>query len=116
MTGAHAIIVQGKGSGGFAFPSLSSATGKQEIPAQLNKLDENAGHLQQETQRKRAPLSTLIPDCVEVISALNLEHPPLIIAAGGITTGEDISYCLDLGADAVCVSNLIITQECDFMY
>ena len=111
MTGAHAIIVQGKGSGGYAYPSITSVQSSQNIPIQQNRVGEIIEPLPQEMQRKRAPLSTLIPECVEAISLLNLEFPPLIIAAGGITTGEDISKCLDLGADAVCVSSVIIVKS-----
>ena len=104
MTGAHAIIVQGKGSGGYTFP-----TTKEEAEALVQERDRSglSGELVSgETRRKRSPLSTLIPACVEAISALNMECPPLIIAAGGITTGADISHCLNLGADAVCVSTV----------
>ena len=114
MTGAHAIIVQGKGSGGYAYPSRTSVERTLHIPVQQNKVDGNIEALPQEVQRKRAPLSTLIPECVEAISLLNLEFPPLIIAAGGITTGQDISTCLDLGADAVCVSSAIISMSSSF--
>lgn len=92
MTGAHAVILQGQGSGGFAFPQGQSKENTDVLP------------VEQSVQRRRHPLSTLIPDCVEAIAALNLENPPLIVAAGGITTGEDICQCLKLGADAVCVS------------
>ena len=85
MTGAHAIILQGKGSGGFAFPETNPDQSKEGTVDQVDVLP-----VEQSAQRRRHPLSTLIPDCVEAISALNLENPPLIVAAGGITTGEDI--------------------------
>jgi len=112
MTGAHAIIVQGKGSGGYAFPDPSR---KDEATQPERKNIENEEQLLGESpHRKRYPLSTLIPDCVEAITALNMESPPLIIAAGGITTGADISECLNLGADAVCIGTLFaVAAESD---
>jgi NAD(P)H-dependent flavin oxidoreductase YrpB (nitropropane dioxygenase family) len=86
------LLDSGQGAGGFAFPQPAS--------------HEKHGHLKEDKPipSTRYPLLTLIPDCVKAISELMLESPPFIVAAGGITTGEDISKCLELGAEAVVVS------------
>ena len=122
LTGAHAIVLQGKGSGGYVEPVKTGDTTKTKAgsPTKLDDVDTDVDspllyeydiktplyspklHLplsgQPSLQRpKRFPLRDLIPACVKAVAELGLKDPPLIVAAGGISTGNDIWQCMKLG-------------------
>jgi NAD(P)H-dependent flavin oxidoreductase YrpB (nitropropane dioxygenase family) len=148
MTGAHVVVLQGKGSGGFISPQNLEKEGragtagkedKEPFPGDPLEIDfpssfdtDVEGYLEHEFDVKsplfkkaiqyppiaypyppadprpdpRYPLQTLIPDSIKAIAELNLDHPPMIAAAGGISTGYDIYQCMQLGADAVVIGTL----------
>ena len=59
-------------------------------------------------------LEHLIPEVVEVAKSYADRKNIPVIAAGGITTGQDIAKFLDLGADAVQMGSIFVpTEECD---
>lgn len=59
-------------------------------------------------------LEALIPEVVEVVSCYTAEKKIPVIAGGGISTGEDISRFLELGASAVQMGSIFVTtEECD---
>ena len=91
LTGAHAIVLQGRNSGGYTEP-----------PSDIRRLSANKVE-SNESYRQRLPLSEFIPATVEAITQLNLPSPPLIVAAGGISKGYDLLRSLELGADAICM-------------
>jgi NAD(P)H-dependent flavin oxidoreductase YrpB (nitropropane dioxygenase family) len=103
VAGADVIVLQGKGAGGF----ISSQVTEGEKPVEATDADADAAsttasprstvisdtywhqHLTQVQQLRRAmkPLHDLIPEAVMAVQELKLTKPPLIIAAGGITSG-----------------------------
>jgi NAD(P)H-dependent flavin oxidoreductase YrpB (nitropropane dioxygenase family) len=59
-------------------------------------------------------LELLIPDVVSVAESYKKEKQIPVIAAGGISTGEDISRFIQLGASAVQMGSIFVTtEECD---
>jgi NAD(P)H-dependent flavin oxidoreductase YrpB (nitropropane dioxygenase family) len=59
-------------------------------------------------------LEQLIPEVVEVARSYGKMKDIPVIAAGGISTGEDISKFLNLGASAVQMGSIFVpTEECD---
>jgi NAD(P)H-dependent flavin oxidoreductase YrpB (nitropropane dioxygenase family) len=59
-------------------------------------------------------LELLIPDVVSVAENYKNEKQIPVIAAGGISTGEDISRFIQLGAAAVQMGSIFVTtEECD---
>lgn len=59
-------------------------------------------------------LETLIPEVVEITSAYKGKKNIPVIAAGGISTGDDISKFIELGASAVQMGSIFVTTtECD---
>lgn len=83
--GASVIILRGQGAGG-AFSSKLLPYLADFIPATREAIEKDIG----------------------------IEHCPLIIAAGGVSTGKDLAYCLDLGADGVCLgTRMAATMESD---
>ena len=48
------------------------------------------------------------------MAELGLKDPPLIVAAGGISTGNDIWQCMKLGADAVCIGTLFAVAQVSY--
>jgi NAD(P)H-dependent flavin oxidoreductase YrpB (nitropropane dioxygenase family) len=75
------------------------------------------GHLgfkKEQIHDENYSLEHLIPEVVEVVATYK-EHKIIpVIAAGGISTGEDISYFLKLGASAVQMATIFVTTvECD---
>jgi NAD(P)H-dependent flavin oxidoreductase YrpB (nitropropane dioxygenase family) len=59
-------------------------------------------------------LELLIPDVVSVVENYKKEKTIPVIAAGGISTGEDISRFIQLGASAVQMGSIFVTtEECD---
>ena len=162
LTGAHAVVLQGKGSGGFvsapekplserktsaamaeataASASASASAGdltgtgypgdELDVAFPPSFEDDVNAHLDWDwdiktpgydpraatppsaptptppTLSPRYPLSELIPASIAAINSLGLRNPPLIVAAGGISTGTDIVQCFRLGADAVAIGTL----------
>ncbi|MDR0415406.1 MAG: nitronate monooxygenase family protein [Prevotellaceae bacterium] len=59
-------------------------------------------------------LEMLIPGVVSVASAYKAEKHIPVVAAGGISTGKDISRFIELGASAVQMGSIFVTtEECD---
>ncbi|MDL2262140.1 nitronate monooxygenase family protein [Bacteroidales bacterium OttesenSCG-928-I21] len=59
-------------------------------------------------------LETLIPEVVEIAALYQNEKHIPVIAAGGISTGKDISRFMELGASAVQMGSIFVTtKECD---
>ena len=59
-------------------------------------------------------LEHLIPEVVEVTKSYADRKTIPVIAAGGISTGEDIARFIDLGASAVQMGSIFVpTEECD---
>jgi NAD(P)H-dependent flavin oxidoreductase YrpB (nitropropane dioxygenase family) len=59
-------------------------------------------------------LETLIPEVVAVASQYNSDKIIPVIAAGGITTGEDVLRFMELGAAGVQMGSIFVpTYECD---
>ena len=74
------------------------------------------GHLgfkNEQIEDEHYSLEHLIPDVVTVANNYEQKNIP-IIAAGGISTGEDIARFMDLGATAVQMGSIFVpTDECD---
>jgi NAD(P)H-dependent flavin oxidoreductase YrpB (nitropropane dioxygenase family) len=59
-------------------------------------------------------LETLIPEVVSVAASYEKEKHIPVIAAGGISNGDDISRFIQLGASAVQMGSIFVTtEECD---
>ncbi len=59
-------------------------------------------------------LEHLIPEVVEVAKSYAEQKNIPVVAAGGISTGEDISRFMELGASAVQMGSIFVpTNECD---
>lgn len=59
-------------------------------------------------------LEKLIPEVVAIVSQYESDRKIPVIAAGGITTGEDIHRFMKLGATAVQMGSIFVpTHECD---
>ncbi|MDR1115177.1 MAG: nitronate monooxygenase family protein [Tannerella sp.] len=59
-------------------------------------------------------LEMLIPEVVSVATSYEKEKHIPVVAAGGISTGEDISRFIRLGASAVQMGSIFVTtEECD---
>ncbi len=59
-------------------------------------------------------LESLIPEVVSVTSGYKAQKDIPVIAAGGISTGNDISRFIALGASAVQMGSIFVTtEECD---
>lgn len=75
------------------------------------------GHLGFKTEQiddDRFALEQLVPDVVAVANNYAAEKNIPVIAAGGITTGQDIAEMMALGASAVQMGSLFVpTEECD---
>ena len=75
------------------------------------------GHLgfkREQIEDENYALEKLIPEVVSVTSAYNHKKVIPVIAAGGITTGEDVLRIMELGAAGVQIGSLFVpTQECD---
>ena len=86
--GAHCIVIRGEGAGGIDQDFTS---------AEL---------------KSKQPLRDLIPETLDGIKKIwegrNPTERPILLAAGGITTGEDIVRYLNLGAEGVVMVNIYI--------
>lgn len=75
------------------------------------------GHLgfkKEQIQNEDYALDKLIPEIVAVASGYKEQKQIPVIAAGGISTGEDIAHFLSLGASGVQLGSLFVTtSECD---
>lgn len=75
------------------------------------------GHLgfkREQIEDENYSLERLIPEVVSVASLYNKEKTIPVIAAGGITTGQDIHRFIKLGAAAVQLGSIFVsTHECD---
>ncbi|MDR0954913.1 MAG: nitronate monooxygenase family protein [Rikenellaceae bacterium] len=75
------------------------------------------GHLgfkREQIDDENYALEHLIPPVVEVAQSYAAQKNIPVIAAGGITTGQDIARFLDLGASAVQMGSIFVpTEECD---
>ena len=59
-------------------------------------------------------METLIPEVVMIASSYKEQKQIPVIAAGGISTGEDIAHFMELGASGVQMGSIFVTtQECD---
>lgn len=59
-------------------------------------------------------LEHLIPEVVKIAGTYSMQKDIPVIAAGGISTGEDIARFLELGATAVQMGSIFVpTNECD---
>ena len=75
------------------------------------------GHLgfkKEQIDDQKFALEMLIPEVVEIVSTYVDEKNIPVIAGGGISTGEDISKFMKLGASAVQMGSIFVTtDECD---
>ncbi|GAB1360675.1 nitronate monooxygenase [Porphyromonadaceae bacterium] len=75
------------------------------------------GHLgfkRDQIEDERYSLEKIIPEVVEFVTKYNERKKIPVIAAGGITTGEDIMRFITLGASAVQMGSIFVTtNECD---
>lgn len=75
------------------------------------------GHLgfkKEQLDDENYALESLIPQVVETVSVYKAVKDIPVIAAGGISTGEDIAHFLQLGASAVQMGSIFVTTwECD---
>lgn len=75
------------------------------------------GHLgfkNEQIEDEHYALEQLIPQVVEVAQSYESVHHIPVVAAGGISTGEDMARFLALGADAVQMGSIFVpTEECD---
>ena len=75
------------------------------------------GHLgfkKDQIEDENFSLEHLIPEVVEVARSYAVRKNIPVIAAGGITTGQDIARFMELGASAVQMGSIFVpTDECD---
>lgn len=75
------------------------------------------GHLgfkKEQIQDEKYALESLIPEVVAIAMSYKERKDIPVIAAGGISTGEDIARFMRLGASAVQMGSIFVTtQECD---
>ena len=75
------------------------------------------GHLgfkKEQLQDQHYALEALIPEVVMIASSYKEQKQIPVIAAGGISTGEDIAHFMELGAAGVQMGSIFVTtQECD---
>ena len=75
------------------------------------------GHLGfkvEQLEDERFSLEQIVPEVVSVAASYKDEKNIPVIAAGGITTGEDIRRFLEMGASAVQMGTVFVTTtECD---
>ena len=75
------------------------------------------GHLgfkKEQIQDEKYALESLIPEVVAIAMNYKERKDIPVIAAGGISTGEDIARFMQLGASAVQMGSIFVTtQECD---
>ena len=75
------------------------------------------GHLgfkREQIEDERFSLEKIVPQVVEIASLYRDRKAIPVIAAGGISTGEDIKKFLGLGASAVQMGSIFVpTDECD---
>jgi NAD(P)H-dependent flavin oxidoreductase YrpB (nitropropane dioxygenase family) len=75
------------------------------------------GHLgfkKEQIEDDNYSLETLIPEVISVTSQYGGDKTILVIAAGGITTGEDVYRFMELGAAGVQMGSIFVpTHECD---
>ena len=75
------------------------------------------GHLgfkKEQLQDAKYALETVIPEVVTIATSYKERKDIPVIAAGGISTGEDIARFMQLGASAVQMGSIFVTtQECD---
>lgn len=75
------------------------------------------GHLgfkKEQLQDKDYALELLVPAVVTIVSGYKDKKIIPVIAAGGISTGEDIARFMELGASAVQMGSIFVTtKECD---
>jgi NAD(P)H-dependent flavin oxidoreductase YrpB (nitropropane dioxygenase family) len=75
------------------------------------------GHLgfkKEQIHDKKYSLENILPEVVSVAESYSSEKYIPVIAAGGISTGEDILRFMKLGASAVQMGSIFVpTEECD---
>ncbi len=75
------------------------------------------GHLgfkKEQLSDRNFALETLIPEVVNIVSNYSDEKNIPVIAGGGVSTGEDISNIMKLGASGVQMGSIFVTtEECD---
>ena len=75
------------------------------------------GHLgfkRNQIEDENHSLERLIPEVVSIVAEYSNEKTIPVIAAGGITTGEDIHRFMELGATGVQMGSIFVpTHECD---
>ncbi len=75
------------------------------------------GHLgfkNEQIEDEHYSLEHLIPEVVSIAQSYSSQKNMPVIAAGGISTGEDIAKFMDLGATAVQMGSIFVpTNECD---
>lgn len=75
------------------------------------------GHLgfkKEQLQDQHYALEALIPEVVMIASSYKEQKQIPVIAAGGISTGEDIAHFMELGASGVQMGSIFVTTlECD---
>ena len=75
------------------------------------------GHLgfkKEQIEDSHYSLEQLIPEVVEVASLFKGQKDIPVVAAGGISTGSDISHFMELGAAGVQMGSIFVpTTECD---
>lgn len=75
------------------------------------------GHLgfkKEQIDSQEHALEVLIPEVVAIASSYKEKKEIPVIAAGGISTGQDIAHFMELGAAAVQMGSIFVTtRECD---
>ena len=75
------------------------------------------GHLgfkKEQLQDQNYALDVLIPEVVAIAASYKEQKHIPVIAAGGISTGEDIAHFMELGASGVQMGSIFVTTlECD---
>ena len=72
------------------------------------------GFKREQIQDEKYALESLIPEVVAIAMSYKERKDIPVIAAGGISTGEDIARFMRLGASAVQMGSIFVTtQECD---
>ena len=72
------------------------------------------GFKKEQIQDEKYALESLIPEVVAIAMSYKERKDIPVIAAGGISTGEDIARFMQLGASAVQMGSIFVTtQECD---
>ena len=95
-------------------PIVSSSRTADLIVIEGPKAGGHLGFKKEQIQDEKYALESLIPEVVAIAMSYKERKDIPVIAAGGISTGEDIARFMQLGASAVQMGSIFVTtQECD---